>query len=239
MVYNKDKHGIYANYSRGFVPPSVGQLYKGKEVPNLNPSVFNNLEMGSHAVFLKGKLYVDGALFYLRGENEVISVTQDNGTRINENAGETEHYGIEFLIDYKISSEVKLTASEAFSKHKFVDYVEKGKNYSGNEMRGAPQYNSSILLAYKPNFLSGFNVGLELQSLGGYYTDNANKIRYEGHHFFNLRAGYKFSQFYIWTNLLNVSDEVYANRASTGFGRTTFTPGNPRNITVGIRYSLK
>lgn len=239
VVYNKSNHGAYANYSRGFVPPSVGELYKGNVVPDLTPSVFNNFEIGSHISLLNNKIYLDGALYYLRGENEVLSVEQEDGTRLNENAGETEHYGLELLMDYSISSQFKLRVSESFSKHKFIDYVEAGKDYSGNNISGAPQFNGSVNLQYKPNYLNGFHIGIELQNLGSYYSDNQNTIEYKGHNVFNLRTGYKFSKLYVWANLLNVTDKLYATRVSTGFGSTTYTPGTPRNITVGVRYSLK
>jgi outer membrane receptor protein involved in Fe transport len=41
LTYNfSGRTGIYANYSEGFVPPQVTDLYTGVKVPNLNPSVF-------------------------------------------------------------------------------------------------------------------------------------------------------------------------------------------------------
>jgi len=34
--------GVYANYSIGFAPPQVGELYRGVKVPTLEPADFNN-----------------------------------------------------------------------------------------------------------------------------------------------------------------------------------------------------
>jgi len=140
---------------------------------------------------------------------------------VNTNAGSTEHFGFELLTEAKITSELKFKLSQAISQHKFVEYVEKGNDYSGKSISGAPSYTSNAYLTYKPKYLKGFHIGAELQNL------------------LNLRAGYKLKNgLSFWANLLNATDELYANRASSRWG-TTYTPGNPRNITIGVRYSIK
>lgn len=39
-------NGLYANYSRGFRPPEVGELYRGVKVPMLQPVTFDSYEVG-------------------------------------------------------------------------------------------------------------------------------------------------------------------------------------------------
>ena len=47
FTYNvSNKTGWYANYSQGFVPPQVTEMYTGVKVPNIHPSVFYNYEVG-------------------------------------------------------------------------------------------------------------------------------------------------------------------------------------------------
>src|SRR5687768_7607734 len=50
FTYNfSSRTGLYANYSEGFVPPQVTEMYKGVKVPELKPSVFHNYEIGGWA----------------------------------------------------------------------------------------------------------------------------------------------------------------------------------------------
>ena len=244
LVYNLNDRGLYGNYSKGFVPPSVGELYNNDngDVALLDPAKFDNYEIGGFISLLNNRLYFDAAVYYLKGNNEIINTTildEDTGLEdfVNTNAGSTEHFGFELLTEAKITSELKFKLSQAISQHKFVEYVEEGNDYSGKSISGAPSYTSNAYLTYKPKYLKGFHIGAELQSLGAYFTDNNNTIEYDGHYLLNLRAGYKLKNgLSFWANLLNATDELYANRVSS---RRGYTPGNPRNITIGVRYSIK
>jgi iron complex outermembrane recepter protein len=75
--------GFYANYSEGFVPPQVTEMYKGVKVPELKPSVFYNYEIGGWAELIKGKLSADISAYKLEGTNEIISVRMDDGSSQN------------------------------------------------------------------------------------------------------------------------------------------------------------
>ena len=250
VVYNTGKYGSYANYSKGFIPPSVGELFKKTEVPLLDPSQFHNYEIGGFTSLIEHKLYLDVAAYYLSGKDEIVSVrTIDTVTDLdsfgNQNTGSSEHYGFEYKVEFKFNSEILLRNSGAVSRHKFKTFVTKvsdgglATDYNGNDMPGAPAYINNLGFIVKPKILKGFRLGLEWQALGKYYTDPENTISYGGYNVYNARMSYQFKKVAVWLNVLNLFDYNYATRASTGFGRTTFTPGNPRNITVGIRYSLK
>ena len=39
-------------------------------------------------------------------------------------------------------------------------------------------------------------------------------------------------------NIMNLTDELYATRANTAWGVTTYTPGNPKTILIGLKYKL-
>jgi outer membrane receptor for ferric coprogen and ferric-rhodotorulic acid len=79
---------------------------------------------------------------------------------------------------------------------------------------------------------------MEWQHVGEYYTDDSNKNTYEGYDVFNARLGYKRSHWQIWVNILNIADDLYATRADTSWGKTTYTPGTPRTFNIGIEFNL-
>ena len=247
-IYDIDKgKGLYANYSNGFLPPSVGDLYRDVDVPLLDPSKFNNYEVGSWLSLFNNKLYIDVAAYYLRGKDEVVSVSVlegDVSISENRNVGETEHYGFEYLFKIKPIEDLSLRFSGSYSKHNYIDFVTKlvdgeaTTDYSGNEMKGAPGWVNNTELKYTPGFIKGLRLGLEWQHVGEYFTDQANLYTYEGYDIFNARVGYKKGHWYIWANLLNVTDKLYANNASTDWGRTTYTPGTPRTFNLGLEINL-
>lgn len=238
---------FYTNYSRGFKPPSVGELYKGTEVPLLKPSVYNNFELGHTFASRDRKFYSEVAIYYLRGNNEVVSVKflDENGvdSSENRNAGQTEHYGIEYLFKYKPIKEVELRTSGSYARHRYIQFVtntqpDNEQSFSGNDMPGAPKWVNNAEVSYQPRFIKGVRFGLEMQHVSPYFTDDANEVDYVGYSFFNFRMGYKTNHLYLWSNINNLFNTVYATRASTSWGRTTYTPGTPQTFNIGISYTI-
>ena len=239
--------GIYANYSRGFLPPSVGELYRESEIPLLDPSKFNNYEIGNWMSFFNNKLYVDLAVYYLQGKDEVVSVRIKDGDddySENRNVGETKHYGLEYLLRLKPTNEFTVRFSGSYSKHEYVDFVTKivdgepAVEYSGNEMKGAPSWINNAEISYMPDFAKGLRVSLEWQHIGEYFTDEANKNTYEGYDVFNARASYGRKHWNVWLNMMNLADKIYATRADTSWGKTTYTPGMPLTFNIGLELKL-
>jgi len=248
FIYNVAKNlSFYANYSRGFKPPSVGELYKGVEVPLLEPSTYNNFEIGNNFSSLDRKFYTEFAVYYLKGNNEVVSVKYLDENNMdsseNRNVGETEHYGIEYLFKYKPIAEIELRTSGSYSRHRYISFItntrpNKEESFSGKEMPGAPKWINNAEIGYQPHFIKGLRLGLEMQHISPYFTDEANEFDYVGYSFFNLRIGYRTNHIYVWSNVNNLFDSVYATRASTSWGKTTYTPGTPQTFNIGIAYSI-
>jgi len=249
FAYNFTKSiGLYTNYSVGFIPPSIGDLFRKDDVPLLDPSTFNNIELGGWIGLFNNKLFLDFAVYSLKGKDEVVSVTTkvDGITvRENKNVGETKHNGVEFGINYKPLEGLSIRYNGAYSKHEYVDFVTKivdGEpvtDYSGNEMPGAPEWVTNAGIDYKPKaFLKGFRIGLEWQHVSEYFTDQENEYTYEGYDAFNARLGYDIKHFGFWMNVMNLSDKLYATRANTAWGRTTYTPGMPRTFIFGVNYKF-
>lgn len=226
--------GVYANYSEGFVPPQVTELYTGVKVPSLAPSVFYNWEVGGWAEVIKGRLSADVSLYKLAGTNEIVSVRLDDGTTANRNAGRTAHRGIELGVHAVPLKDLSLRLSGAWSEHRFTNYVEKGFSYNGNDMNGAPRWLYNAEAWYKPSFLKGLRVGAELQHVGAYWADAQNTARYGGYHLLNLRAGYSFGGVDVWVNALNATDAYYATLVSKSAYGYSYTLAEPRNLTLGL-----
>lgn len=239
FTYNfSSRTGVYGNYSEGFVPPQVTELYTGVKVPNLNPSIFYNYEAGGWVEVIKNGLSVDISLYRLRGTNEIISVKLDDGSFANANAGKTLHRGVELGLNATPVKDISFRISGAYSKHEFVDYVEKGAKYNGNEMANAPHwiYNSEIW--YKPSFAKGLRIGAELQHVGSYYVDPQNTAKYDGYNTLNLRTGYAFKGFEVWLNVLNATDRYYSYITSKSSFGYSYQLAESRNFNIGVSYDF-
>jgi iron complex outermembrane receptor protein len=230
--------GIYGNYSEGFVPPQVTEMYTGVKVPDLRPSAFYNYEVGGWSELIKNKLSTDISLYRLEGTNEVISVKFDDGSTENRNAGKTLHRGIEWGLNATPVKDISFRFSSAYSDHKFVQFVEKGNNYNGHEMNNAPHWMHNTEIWYRPSFIKGLRLGAEWQKIASYYMDPMNTVKYQGYDVFNVRMGYRRGPFEIWMNVLNVTDNYYSyisTRSSTSY---SYQLAEPRNFNLGISYDL-
>lgn len=231
-------NGFFANYSQGFLPPQISELYRGVQIPVLEPAEFVNYEIGGW-LQLSNILSVDMSIYQLDGRNEIISVRLDDGSTENRNAGQTQHRGVEYGLNWYLTDGLYLRVSGTNAIHDFVDYIENGNDYSASEMGQAPSWIANMELTYKPPFLSGFRASFEWQHIDKYYMDNANSAEYPGYDIFNFRMGYKLGDFELWSNLMNISDELYATVARRSRWGDSYSMGEPRAINVGLAYNFQ
>lgn len=231
------QRGIYGNYSVGFVPPQISDLYRGVKVPVLSPSVYQNMELGGwFAFFQKG--YLDVSFYRMQGTNEVISVLLDDGTRENRNAGRTLHSGIEYGIRYNPFRSVSFRLGGTNARHKYVSYSEQGEDYNGHRMEGAPGWIANAEISFYPGFLTGTYISLEWQHVDPYFMNALNTEKYEGFDILKLRTGYQLKGFSASFHILNLADVLYATNASKSSYGKDYAPGDPRTISVGLGYNF-
>jgi outer membrane receptor protein involved in Fe transport len=231
-----NNNGFYANYSVGFAPPNINDLYRGVQVPTLKPSSYTNYEVGGWLRFADNKGSAEFSLYQLNGKNEIVSTRLADGSYENQNAGVTTHKGIELDIKYSPAKDVTFRIGGTVAKHQYVDYIQQGKNFSGNEMPQAPSYMMNGEITYKPDFLKGFRIAVETESLGSYFTDPQNTSRYNGFTVFNARMGYAFKQFETWVNWINVMNQNYAVTVEKSAYGTSYRPGQLSTLNIGVAY---
>jgi outer membrane receptor for ferric coprogen and ferric-rhodotorulic acid len=80
---------------------------------------------------------------------------------------------------------------------------------------------------------------MELQGMSEYFTDAANTAKYKGFATVNARVGYTFKNLEMWTNCLNVTDNIFATVVEKNAFGTSYRPGQLRTINIGIAYTFK
>lgn len=233
--FGKDR-GAYLNYSIGFAPPDISDLYTGVSIPYLSPARYYNFETGGWLTFQHHKGYIDLSLYRMIGTGEIISVKNADGSAFNQNAGRTLHYGIEYTLTYKPLDWLALRAGGTEARHRFRHYTENGKRYDGNEMNGAPPWIMNAAVTVTPGFVKHLSASLEWEHLSGYYMDPGNTLRYPGYDVCNLRLRYRWKQCSFWANLINCGNTVYATVAEKTAYSTAYRPGPLRTLYLGMEY---
>ncbi|AFM04174.1 outer membrane receptor protein [Bernardetia litoralis DSM 6794] len=249
--------GLYANYAQGFSPPSLTTIFRPRPKENvddptefyydLDPAVFKNYEVGGWAAFWENKLYIDVALYQLMGQNELISMRLPNGSYEYRSAGETLHRGIEVGLTLRPVKQILIRTGGTYALHRFEEFQisalesDDVQNLSGFEMPSAPNWIWNSEINYYPKWAKGLRTALEWQYVSGWYENQVNTLKYEGYNLLNFRIGYQWKGIEVFTNVMNLTDELYATTVSRGNTSTsiaTFTPSAPRTFMMGIQYNF-
>ncbi|HYG38335.1 MAG TPA: TonB-dependent receptor [Cytophagales bacterium] len=238
--------GMYANYSRGFSPPGINQLYRGVKVPELQPAFFDNYEIGGW-FSLNNNLSIDMSIYQMNGFNEIVSYTLPDNSTESRNSGKTLHRGIEYGINFNPLKDLSFRFGGTNALHQFIKYeISSEIDYNGKAMPNAPEWIANGEVTYTPSFVKNLRLTIEYQRLSSYYKDPENQHKYEDKTLFglkgisvlNIRAGYKFKGFEFYTNILNATNELYANMVTSSTYGDQFIPGAPRVFTCGLNYSF-
>jgi outer membrane receptor protein involved in Fe transport len=240
FTYNQPKWGGFINYSEGFVPPQITEIYNTIRVPYLLPQQFNNKEVGIWATNKKWQAEI--TLYQLNGSNEIISVRQTDGVNLNQNAGNTSHFGIEYQLKYNLLKNLIIGYNATNTLHTYVNTNIKGVDVSGKEMNAAPKYFGNIYAAWQAN--KNVNFHLEWLRQSKYFMDETNTTTYSGYDIGNLRIAYQMKQSNIWINILNITNAYYSSMATKNFsvkGNAAYSYyiGEPRSISIGYSWRLQ
>jgi len=239
LTYNLKNGGGYFNYSNGFVPPQITEIYNAIRVPYLLPQDFSNMEIGSW--YQSKKLSAEISIYSLQGNNEIISVRQTDGVNLNQNSGATSHMGIEYQLRYQLMPSMEFSFNGSNTVHKYLNTNIKGVDVSGKEMNAAPHLFNNVSLNWKPTKL--IRSALEWIHQSGYYMDETNATKYPGFDIVNARFGLQFKKSEIWLNVLNLTNTYYSTMATKNFsvkGSSAYSYylGEPRAITIGWKWYI-
>ncbi len=256
LNYNVNKDlGLYANYSNGFTPPQTSTLYRnsfvgvGGDVFDLKPSSYDNFELGTYFK-IPNTLQADVAVYLLEGKNTLITLRDENDEFFNANAGKTRSFGIEYGIRYNPIEALTISHNGSFARHGYVDFFERGVDYSDTDRATAPKLLGTSKITYRPDAIKNLTVSMTHELVGKYNTSFEGQVAnddgsfgtaiYNGHNIFNVLASYEIKGVNVWVHALNIFDELYSARASYNRFRSanTYTIGNPRAFHFGVKYKF-
>ena len=254
--------GLYANYSRGFSPPGLTSIFrrKPKTEPaefyyNLAPAEFSNYEVGGWLSLIKSKLDIDFAAYLMPGKNELLNIRQADNSTDFQSAGKTQHKGVEYGITYRPDKQWMLRFSGTNALHRYDEFILSTaanaaiKDVNNKIMQSAPSFIANSEVVYKPKFVKNLRTGIEWERMSSWYQNQINTVSYNARGAFglkgisvlNLRAGYQIKGIELFSNIMNITNELYAYSATRGNSstdRSTFNAAAPRTFVFGIQYNF-
>lgn len=232
-----DQLSLYANYARGSRAPQASDLYRLQSqqgVAEAEVETLDSFEIGARGDLLDGALLFDIAAYTADKDN--FFFRDSDGLNVTD--GSTRHQGIELATAWRVSDQVEISGNLSWSDqtYTFDRVVGNGSEVilDGNQVDTAPEWLGNVAFTWLPS--DKLELQVSANYVGEYFTNPANTQDYPGHVVANLRAAYQVSDaletFFIVRNL---SDEAYADRADFAFGNERYFPGEPLNVTFGLR----
>ena len=242
LVYElSDTIDLYANYARGSRAPQTSDLYRLQSrqgTAEAEVETLDSFELGLRGVSFGGDLVFDLAAYTADKDN--FFFRDSDGLNVTD--GSTRHRGIEFAANWILSDQFTLGGNLSWSDQTYTfDRIGEGGNEiirDGNQIDTAPEWLANVALTWLPNDQLSFQLSADY--VGEYYTNAANTQDYPGHLVTNLRGNYAVSEaLEAFVIVRNLTDETYADRADFAFGNERYFPGEPLNVTLGIRKTFK
>ena len=232
-----DSDQLYGGIYRAFSPASNGIALDGVVDQQLDAERSTNFELG-----LRGKnsdVTYEVAAFLMDFSNQVVT-GNSNPNLSQSNAGETEHYGMEFLLGYELGDGFSLNSNATWIP---VSDFASGSD-DGNRLPYAPKIIANLALSYSSEQIS---TALTAHHRGEQYGDSENTIDIPAdaaggiwgglmpsYTVFDLTAQYNLaSNVRVFGSIKNLTDKRYI----TGLRQGIYV-GPERSFELGVSYTF-
>ena len=233
---------LFASYREAFRAPSESQLFRqgsAESTVDLKPVRARSWEAGFRTA-LAGVVTLEATGYSMRLQDDILTFFDpSNGLRLTQNAGATNHRGVEAGVGIGVAQGVRLDAAVSYARHSYVEWRPRpGVDYTGNEMELAPRFLGNGRLSYRPSFIARGLVAVEWVKLGSYWMDPENTHEYDGHDLFNVFATMPVTEHLeVSGRVTNLADRRFAETSSFNAQQgERFRPGAPRQFFLGAQY---
>lgn len=213
---------LYANIARGFSPPATAEILPSTNLFNkdLQAESGLNTEFGLKGYFFKNKIYVDINTFFYQLKNAIIQKRDASGGDYFDNAGSAMQNGLESYFSYQIINQPNrfFNYSKAYISHtwnhfRYKNYIQSGKDYSGNEIPGVAA--QSIAAGLDINTKPGIYTNISYFYGGRIALNDANEFYADPYNLLGIKMGYKISLkkknvLQVFTGVQNIFNEKYS-----------------------------
>lgn len=232
------------------VPHTAEDYEKINETISYKPEVSWNYEVGAHLNLFDNALHFDLAMFYMQVRNQQLSVMAGNYGfgRMMVNAGKSHSCGVEAALRGQLlDGHLDWMVNYGFTHAVFDEYTDgEGDNavsYKNKHIPYAPQHTLSGMVDYRmgfaSNFLRSMTIGVNVNSQGKIYWDNANSYCQNFYAVLGAHCDLDFGKVVVslWgRNLTDTNYNTFAvDNAATGKKEYFAQRGNPIQCGVDLR----
>jgi iron complex outermembrane receptor protein len=235
---------LYFSRTDGFSPPTLDEFRtnEGSLNVDLNAEVGTNYEVG-FSTGIANRVSAEINLFHFALDEAITSFTDERGTQLFHNAGETKQQGIELAVNYtpfRVSTdEVHLSFYTSYTHYNFIyqDFQQRGTDFSDNKIPGAAPH--SVNFEAKLILKNGLYLNLFHNYTDAIPLNDANDVFADSYHLLRAKIGYELKGFDVFLTGSNLLDQKmsFGNDLNPRFGNRYFQPAPGRNWQVGIRKS--
>jgi iron complex outermembrane recepter protein len=243
------RFSLYASFSRGFSPPSVGDLYPtGSEFnSDLEAEYGNNFEVGIKGDMSK-PFYYEFTAYQFGLENTIVARESEFGYDYFVNAGKTDQSGLEFLMRAKILesnsqflSFLRITGSYSYNDYVFKEYSNAFMDLSGNKIAGVAP--TVIYAGLDAKIFNGIELNVSYNFLDHVPLNDENTAYAKSYHLLGSRIGYHNNlskhKLEVYFGADNLLDKKYSlGNDINPFGGRYYNAAAPMNFYGGIKLNL-
>ncbi|MFI3245506.1 MAG: TonB-dependent receptor [Ferrimonas sp.] len=248
-------HHSYLRVARGYKAGGFNLGLSDKPLinPLYDPETLYNYELGLKSRWLDGRASSNVTLFYMdRQDQQVEASIQDPDSPQNfilytNNATQSESYGAELELSYRLHDDLTLHGSASYLKTRYGQYLYQDSageqiDLSGRELAHAPHYQFAFGATYR-NF-SGWFANLNVTGKGAFYYSDSHDFKSDAYQLLDAKIGYEATSWsaYLWGR--NLTDERYGvrgfyfgNEPNNDWAATEYIRyGDPRQLGVTLNY---
>ncbi len=207
---------VKAMVSKGFRNPTIREMYMYRPAnAELRPERMMNYELSYKQHLMDRRAWMGASVFWLKADNLIATVRQQDGHMLNVNTGATEHCGLELEGGYRFSSSFMMHANYSFL-HMSVPQL------------AAPEHKTYVGADYARG---RFSLSAGLQCVAGLYTVQGDDAQKQNFILLNATAKYRvLSQLSLFVKGENLLAQKYEINAGFPMPRAVFMGGV--NITL-------
>ena len=200
-----------ASAGKGFRYPVIREMYMwGTANPDLKPESMWTYEIALSQKLIGGRLTYGVNLFYIDGENLIVTVPRENGGgSVNVNSGKIDNAGVELQSAYRIDSHWSIDANYSFLHMK-------------NPVVAAPEHKLYVGGAFT---YGDWMLSTGIQYIDGLYT-SVDPIETENFVLWNLQCRYRANKHLaVWARGENLLAQRYEINAGYPMPKATVMAG--------------
>lgn len=146
-----DSASVYATVSKGFRSGGINGF--GSSIPSFEPEEALLYEIGGRGEFLDGRVYIDGAIYYMDFDDVQVSIVEAGRARTT-NVDSASGPGVDLAVAVNLSDDLKfnLTAGYVGREYDSVSLAAPANVAEGDSSQFTPEYTASASLAYDFNW---------------------------------------------------------------------------------------